>query len=327
MMQKEGNSTKGANRLIRAMTLLARSLENVALPELRETLKKLAVEVIGMVQQFAGVRDAALQFFSRMVISLGVDVLEDVKKVLAVVLGNLDMSGFIQVVHITNLIMQSLKGAAYGFAADMLPFLLSSATSMGLPSETISDLQKTHMDAVNTLLKLVRAISNNNCTIYFHLPIDQFNSLMTLLDGCAQSSVEDLRRNGVATMAHFFAASTGRSINADKLLVSAKAAKPAIGEEHASSLLRTALDCAFLPLGLLGAKSPTDAQCVQEVGMLHFLLYTTVAEQFMGRLAAWTAGGVYVETMKQGLEAAAAAGSAKQYKELLKQIIGKISKQ
>eukprot|EP00826_Nyctotherus_ovalis_P037308 TRINITY_DN3395_c0_g11_i1.p1 TRINITY_DN3395_c0_g11~~TRINITY_DN3395_c0_g11_i1.p1 ORF type:complete len:327 (-),score=72.99 TRINITY_DN3395_c0_g11_i1:61-1041(-) len=326
-MQREGNSTRGANRLIRAMTLLVRSLENVALPELRETLKKLAAEILGLVQQFAGVRDAALQFLSRMVISLGADMLEDVKKVVAAVLSSLDMPGFIQVVHITNLIMQSLKAAAHGFVADILPFLLSSATSMGLPSEAISDLQKTHMDAINTLLKLIRAISSNNCTIFFHLPIDQFNSLMVLLCSCAQSSIEDLRKNGVATMAHFFAISIGRSINADKLIAPAKTAKPTIGEEYASSLLKGALDCAFSSLGLLGVKSPTDVQCIQEVGMLHFLLYTAVAEQFMERLAAWTAGGVYVETMKQGLEAAAIAGSAKQYKELLKQIVGKISKQ
>jgi len=330
IIQKEGYTGKNAHRLIRTMTLLVRSLESITLPELRAMLTKLAGEVINMVQEFvtySGVRDASLQFFSRMIISLGADILGDVKKLLRIVLVNLDVSTFIQVVQMTNLIMQSLKETAVSFVDEMLPFLLNSAINMGLPAEAISDIQKTHMDAINILLKLVRAISTNKCAVFFKLSLEQFNSLITLLHNCSQSDIEDIRKNGASTMLHLLTSSLGLAINGDKVIAATKGATPEVGSEYAASLVKGALDCAFLPLRMLNAKNPTDMQCVQDIGTLHYLLYKTVHEQFMAKLLVWSTDNTYIESMKQGLENASSTETTKQYKELLKQIIGKINKQ
>ncbi len=321
-----------ANQLVRAMMLLMRSFDEAKDPELKLLFTKIAQGVIELMQENvanAALRDSALLFFHKMIITLGAEVLGQLKIAVNIVLPSLDLVSFAHIVKMTHLTLQVLRHSAVDFVREIFPFLLSSAVNMGQPTSVVSDLEKTHLDAVRTFMKLIKLISQNNVEMFYQLDAgDKFTMLLAFITTTVQSPVDEIRRTGVALMVAILAASLGLQINADRVVsppkpVRACAVQPEYSA-HAGILLTRALDCAFSPLGALSpAKNPVDSQCVQDLALLHVLLYRSAADQFAERFQAWiNEGNQAVEAgIKQGLEAAGKTGSVREYKEMLKQTV------
>ena len=332
MMKREGYSVKTSNQMIRAMTLLIRSFENANSLELKTMFMKISDSTLGLIQRFPGnstIRDSTLQFFNRMIITIGLDILPYMNKLLAIISGNLDISAFIHILHMTHLALQTLKSSAFAFISEMFPSLLAWAINIGLPTSAVSDIEKTHVDAIKTFLKLIKLISGSNVGFLYVLPLDQFQALLDFLVSVARSFIDDLRKTGISVTAAFIAVSVGLNISAEKLTApttaAAKANKPVAFEPqysaHSTILLQKSLECAFAPFVSMNSRNLTDVQCLQDIAMLHFILYKTAPEQFLTKLSSWEMAQSHLEVVKRGLEVMLNTGTVKEYKEILKQIL------
>ena len=326
LMNKEEYSIKSINRMIRSIMFLIRSFDKVTTPELKDILIKLADHILNIMKQSSDptkITDSALQFYNRMIIALGPNILEHIKQLFGIILNTLNMSTFIQLIHMTHLVFQTIKESSFSFISEILPFLFSYVITIGLPSEAVSDIQKVHMDAIITFAKLIKLVGTTNILILFQFPLKEFNSLLTLFCNCSHSGIDDIRKNGIIVISFLLAASLRFNISGDKLNQVGKSSKITISPEfepYINMLLEYSLNCTFTPIGLLSSKNPTDIQCLEDLAMLHFILYKTVTDRVLVKLAEWTVEEPYLEAIRQGLRSMLNTGTAKQYKELLKQM-------
>jgi len=319
--------------MLRTMTLLIRSFDNEDSSELRGIFIKMTELAIEMVQKYTGnatIRDAALQLLNRMIVTTGVEILPYANKLLNSLSGNLDLGAFTAILHMSHLVLQTLKTGSHAFIAEIFPFCVNYAINFGIPKESVSDIEKSHLNEVKAFLKLVKLLSTHNITILYEQSVLNFGKMVNFIESTTKTQIDDLRKTGLTVISLFLANSVGLLISSDKITFQ-KSSKPVAYEEkyrdHANLLVEKSLEVAFYAPKLINLNNPLDFQSIQDIAILHYVLYRINNKEFVDKLSeSWTIWKTNIDNIKHRLFVCNSSGSVSEYKELIKQILIKENK-
>ncbi len=320
--------------VVRNIALLLRSFEAEVEDELKEILRSVALTGLEILKNNAGdfaIRENVLLLFHKLVVMCGVSLTPIIKDFINLILQNYDMTVIAAVIRITNMIVRTWKKQGLPFIKEIFGFLLKSMMEVGFPGNKVSDIEKTQLELIASYLKMLKSLFVLDVSLLFEQPMDQFAIFFDYLLKLSQYDTDEgIRRLAVVIFGMILAGSIGLNLGSENLgmivatLPSKASRMPLLLPEYnmqTRELLTKAEEAAVGALIHVNPKLQNEGQTLSDIAAVHCLLYRTNGPEFTKKLEQCF-GAERMPRIREALNFMHEKSSIKEYKELLKMIVG-----